>query len=546
MSLSVSQINENCSSCSPQITPEGLEISRIKTKAPLDPLMDSSVVSRYFIPGLTLYNGLTSEEILDLRKRFTENKIHPNSQEQQDLASPSFSGTMSNRFKNRVKQTMRKIHKKRVVGKNKILSLNNSKSLSLLDVSILKGKPQRKKFVSKSPKDSEVEMDSFSSTSCYNQFKTNQLSLLFDWTMNEQRELNPISFSFPKFNYTKFNSSVSQLFSDSNFSLSKENLLAKDIQPLSCSSFKKINMKESPDKNPVRGISGKNCDCKPQNNRTSKKIELHIANPSEIPSESEEAEPQTPPPEQVPMLSTVMTQSDSSMNLTTDSLSKTGSTTSSKVYSVPTFKEKREKLTIPKLMGQIKTGSIYLGSISPVNPTRLSYQNSKFYEHLSSDSHCKSNSSFTDLETNSLEEELNPGSIVIDISKIKFSEKSSLFVYNKTKRPLTVTSQPMKEVRSILKNSENKMGGKELRAAMSCDGVKMKEFLEEFQGAESKRMYAGLHNKTQRNKQLARYYEEEQTEISQRTRQCIQLQNGVEYTRRITGVGHIKKPPSLL
>lgn len=406
----------------------------------------TSDYSKYFNPSLTLYNGLTQEEIIDLQKRIVIKDQHS----QQN----SFKVSKRSRLKNHFKQPFQRLQKKKNNEKiSKIFtSLNNNSSVSNGGCLY----------------DNDID-----SLSCYNYFKTDQLSLLFDISMSEnnkgKKPYKQVVNQENKYieqsnreqikNY-KFNENGSILW------VNKGDILEP---PLSSSTENFIFNQETFKNFPLKKKTSSNSI---------------IISKQSSPLENNYIQYQL-----FQSLNFLSRSSSFSRSI----LSSTNPLLSSNLYSIPTFKEKRQHLTVPKIVGNLLNGSI---NVNSQGQPSLSYQNANFY----------SNKSF--LSTSSLPIYVSQYN-VDDPSKIKFDEKSSLFVYENLTRLSNFYTNNSTNLKPILKNTINKRQDIELKNAEECDKVELDQFLKNLIDTEDQNPFDSTHSEMKRNKQLIRYYKEE-------------------------------------
>lgn len=418
----------------------------------------TSDYSKFFNLSLTLYNGLTQEEILNLQRCITVQN-HPSQQ-------TSFKVSKRSRLKNCFKQSFQRIQKNK---KNR----NNWNLFKTLETNC-----------TISDKSDHLDND-WDLLSCYNYFKTEQLSLLFDISMNENSKrikndyqlFNKEGFSMEQPNQKllsvkKFKVGVKNNFDNDNEEDEEEIL----VPPLSSSTEKIIINKKKfknffKDNQSTKQFLPSDQKFSTKNNNTHHRLFHPIQ-----------------------------------FRSTTSSFSRSASSSISslllgKHYSIPTFKEKRKQLTVPKIVGNLLNGSFDVNSQR--NPT-LSYQNVDFYSNIPS------------YQSDNISTSSTPSSPVYisnftieNPSKIKFEEKSSLFIYGNFTKPTHFHNNQSLNLKPILKNTINKRQNIELKNAEGCDRIDMDKFLQDIIDNEEKRPFDSTQSEMVRNRQLIRYYREE-------------------------------------
>ncbi|CAL9731920.1 hypothetical protein MOUN0_M08636 [Monosporozyma unispora] len=406
----------------------------------------------------TLYNGLTQEEIINLERLQAEDSILP---------QLSFSSSKRYRFRNRIKQRLQKSQKKNggssYKDSNALLSFKNRDNNNSKNFSKFKEEPLL----------------------CYNQFKTSQPSLLFDLTMASNRNNRSISFK-PRSSVNR-ESSVCNIHHSKNFTAMDDGSSLGVNLPLSSSTIKRHTEHDYP-------FSFRNKRLRLDSDDQCGKF---IISPHYLLSTNEGEDNQTYGIQQY-QLPASCEHSDTS-----------SSSNSSKLYSIPTFREARNELSISKLLGGMDLGSL---NITTKGEVKLTYQNVSFYNNLTSEevndipsqkseSFCSSSSLLPDTVADS---DCN----IPEVSKIKFSDKSSLFLYGKLKKPLKYTSQKT-GCKPILKSTLNTKKDIEYETAKRCDSVGVNQFLQSLYNYENQRPYGAEQCEIIRNKQIMRYYKEE-------------------------------------
>lgn len=418
----------------------------------------TSDYSKFFNPSLTLYNGLTQEEILDLQRCITVKKHHP-------LQQNSIKVSKRSRLKNRFKQSFQRIQKKTQTG-------NNSKLFKSSELNRIL-----------SNKNDHLDND-WDSLSCYNHFKTDQLSLLFDISMGKNnKDINNDYQIVSKENNYLEQPNQEQLSIDKFKSSDKNNHNIEEVEeenlvpPLS-SSTEKITPHWGKFKNPLF-----------KENQSSKDLLL-----SNRKFSSRDYDTQYQLFQPINFCSTTTSFSRSVSPSQSSSLS-------SKHYSIPTFKEKRKQLTVSKIVGNILNRSFKSNSQRDPN---LSYQNVKFYSNIAS---VQSENTFN--STTSSLPVCRSNSSSANQSRIKFDERSSLFVYGNFTRSTHFYNNNSMNLKPILKNTVNKRQNIELKNAEGCDMIDMDKFLQDMIDNEAKRPFDSTQSEMVRNRQLIRYYREE-------------------------------------
>lgn len=415
-----------------------------------------------FMRSQSLYDGLTQREIMDLQRGYVEASI------------PSQLSSISSRrfsLKNRIKRSLYKIQKKKEVSSCKDLS----KSFHM------DKKDDATENISKSRHEPLF---------CYDQFKTNYPNLLFDLTMhtNRSNRSNRIDRNshFKPMSVVKRSSNIPTTDSILTSSLDNESSYIKHIPPLSSSSMKRNNL---------QGFSHDSKRLRLNNDNkysTSRFIVTNSYIPSAKVKQSDTSYAQFP---------YVLPKSPECSDLSSSS-------DSSKVYSIPTFREERRELTIPKLLGSIKLGKINLSSQGEI---KLAYQDRSFYDNLVPDENSDISAKMSISVPSS--PSILPGSLVSDdcilpdTSKIKFINKSSLLLYGKSHRQLTFNNK-ISETKPILKNRLNTKKDVEFEKAKNCDIVGVEQFLQFLDKYEDRKPIEEKNCEELRKKQLMRYYKE--------------------------------------
>ncbi|CAL9736106.1 hypothetical protein MOSE0_J02036 [Monosporozyma servazzii] len=409
--------------------------------------------TEFFIPSQSLYDGLTQKEIVDLQRGYVENSI---------ISQMSSLSSKRYRLKNKIKRTLFKIQKNK-------------------EVKMCKGLTKSYRIDKKDDENRNISISRHESLLCYNQFKTSHPSLLFDLTMDTNRSnrstySQPLSVANRDYNILTEENILTN-------SLDKESSYYKSSPPLSASSMKRNN------------IQGHNFESKRLrlNNGNKNSARRFIVTNSHISSTKEKQNEMSyePLPYELP-------KSPGCSHLSSSS-------DSSKLYSIPTFREERRELTISKLLGSIKLGNINLSSNGNI---RLSYQDRSFYDNLAPDENSGIASKISKSLPSSPSTLASYECLIPDTSKIKFINKSSLLLYGKSHKRLAFSSH-VSETKPILKNRLNSKKDVESEKARNCDIVGVEQFLKFLDNYEDRKSLEEKNCEELRKKQLMRYYKEE-------------------------------------
>ncbi|CCF57054.1 hypothetical protein KAFR_0C00590 [Kazachstania africana CBS 2517] len=182
------------------------------------------------------------------------------------------------------------------------------------------------------------------------------------------------------------------------------------------------------------------------------------------------------------------------------------STTSSKVYTVPTFREQVTRLNIKDIIDSLRNGTLtekQLTGMKRCVQQKLNFKNSTFYSELPSD--------FFENESVPYEEPVDICEKEDDIldtteTSVRFDTTSKLLVYTPKKIQPIPDSKASMEPHSILKSRDNSMMELENQQALRCERANLKTFIKSFNFFEGKREEEEIDNAKQRESQLQRYY----------------------------------------
>ncbi|CAI4055240.1 hypothetical protein SKDZ_02G1480 [Saccharomyces kudriavzevii ZP591] len=198
-------------------------------------------------------------------------------------------------------------------------------------------------------------------------------------------------------------------------------------------------------------------------------------------------------------------------------LSETSSSGSSKVYTIPTFREVSKLLNISQILSKVCKDDLTQDKLTNLikkhqNKKRcMNFRNKRFYDAFNPYVDDQEESELSDIE-NTL-----PTDIDLDIrekstSSVRFDENSRLLIYKKSKKlnkDESQSSYATGEKRSILKAKRNMQQNEESQRASKCDTVGVAQFLHYFQYTEYKRQRNEAENYRLRGEQLSKYYSEE-------------------------------------
>lgn len=203
------------------------------------------------------------------------------------------------------------------------------------------------------------------------------------------------------------------------------------------------------------------------------------------------------------------------------------SSDSSKLYTIPTFREKSEQLSISGIVSSFKNGFLNEEQLQTVNEKfsgqNLSFRNKKFYDILPTDFFEKP---IDPMESSDDDEDIDCGDSLIkkdadlvssETNSVRFNENSKLFIYTPKKKFVKMyqvdsnaeDSGNFLKVKPILKAKYHASTEIETARAMCCDIVNVESFLTSFKKYEEKRYSEEKENAKSRENQINRYYSKE-------------------------------------
>lgn len=453
----------------------------------IDDSTTDTISKMNFSPTFNIYNGLSFSEITSLRNAFKNKNKERSIDDKKNKLSKRI------KFKEHLKNTVYKIRKKRLDEKNKCKNLETNSEKS---------------------RDSSILGES----SCYSKFKSqpHQLSLLFEDVINndsvKDSSNNILNFNdgtnsqknfFPDFNYLSFQRMGNSIYE--TFNSDKLNESNIKLEPITRKVLKRDLSEDMSNEYPSKRQCLSENDIS-LNDSINEKKENQICNSTEFMDNENKINSES---------------KDKSISLEELSLrtystrESSISTTSSKIYSIPTFKNERNKLTIADIVESLYQDVVSnrnVGSILISKDLTYNYQDKEFFQQLPDNFFDKS-----ELLTNQLFNPINISKTKFNQEKserknpsIRFNEKCSLLIYKKKERPKTVNSSIiLPEYKSILKKKENKRKDIELMKVEQCDKVDVKCFFKKFYESENRKMEEDGKYQKVRERQLDRYYEEE-------------------------------------
>lgn len=408
--------------------------------------------------------------------------------------------------------------------------------------------------------------------SCYKSFRTNpeELSLLFDFSMKGavyQRDLNKINLSSSTAKIGVFICKPTESKAPATFDVVSDSLYEPDgesgvdIEE----SSEQVNTKRSlSSQSEERQVSKRqkygNNIIRVQSETTNEIYDIEAQNlQGELldssTARSQEKNDNTKLNKPLPdLLNKMLNISDLRTNSTSSSLS-------SKVYTIPTFRDKSTKLNVAGIVDKFCRGTLTERKLNIMikkesSNGKLSYQSDDFYKKLPNDFF---EGSFSDEEisvsaespnnSKEVEKSTNFGIEEGDTTEpsVRFDRSSRLLVY-KTRKHLkkmdSDTSNCLLETKSILKTKGNDSESIESLRVSKCDLVDLKSFIKCFNHYETKKLNESEKYSKARENQLLRYYTNDDSSSVKFTPLCdvsvdsvnSQIMKKVQSDRKLVGL----------